>query len=793
VRRFSQVAVAVGLLAAAALAPSTSRPGGATVGNTVTTSVVSGATRYDTARLAALTAFPAGATDAVLASGQNFPDGLAAATLAGALGAPLLLTPLGALDPDTTNALTALKVKTVHVVGGTSAVSAKVINQLTTAGYTVPPAISGPDRYATAAAIAKAAAAIKPAGTVGGLKVAILATGLNFPDALAAGPAAYFGHLPILLTDPNTLSASASSAITSQGITGVIIVGGDNAVSSAVETAVQALTVGGSPVATARIDGATRFATATAMDDLETAPVADGGLGMSADNVVLASGLNFPDALVAAELASPIVLDDPLPPPTVAWLTANGPAISNIEALGGPNAVSAADLVAAQAAASVFPRSATIAAVAGGVSFTVTFAGPVAPPTPANFTINGSAAGAGISAVWPGPTPTSYVVQTANVLNPGDVVALNASAPPVFIAGGPVPATSATVAASAPPILTDALFFVGGSAVALHFSKPVSTASLAAGLTLTSSAGAVLDTTTAHWTLSADSTTVTIPVTTHAVGSGDKLALAGTIVDLTPGTALGLVDPTTLTASATPAAPTLESAQVGSTANAPGSTTFTHTSDTSGTGPLPMGDTIVVQARPGSAADGVNGAQYKLQFAAPGPGSTVVVASAASSGVTTLTITVPSTSGAYTSGSALATALNASAVFGPLFIATGSGTADFNTTVASTAAQAIVGGTSTSTVLVNLSAPVDPPPGAYPATVTNSIEDLARYSVSSGASVTRAYPLDDWAAPSVVDLSVTATTPAQALVTGTTTVTYGGAASGFGGNALATPATVTTS
>ena len=792
-RRFSKVAVAGVLLAAASVAPSTSRPGGAAVGNTVTTSVVSGATRYDTARLAALSAFPAGATDAVLASGQNFPDGLAAASLAGALGAPLLLTPSRALDPDTTSALTALKVKTVHVVGGTNAVSASVVHQLASAGYTVPAAISGADRYSTAAAIAAAAAAIKLVGTVGGLKTAILATGLNFPDALAAGPASYFGHLPILLTDPNTLSASASSAITLLGVTGVIIMGGDNAVSSAVETAVQALTVGGNPVATARIDGPTRFATATAMDDLEVTPVASGGLGMSAENVALASGLNFPDALIAAELTSPIVLDDPLPPETVAWLTANGPAISNIEGLGGPNAVPAADLVAARAAASVFPRSATIAAVAGGVSFTVTFAGPVLPPTVANFSINGGAGGAGISAVWPGPTPTSYVVQTANVINAGDVFAINAAAPPIFVGGGPVPATSTTVAASTAPTLTDSLFYVGGSAVALQFSKPVSSASLAAGLTLTSSAGAVLDTTAAHWTLSADSTTVTIPVTTHAIGSGDKLALAGTILDLTPGTALALADPTTLTAAVTPAAPTLESAQVASTSNAPGSTTFSHTSDASATGPLPMGDTIVVQARPGSAADGTNGAQYKLQFAAPGAGSTVQVASAVSSGVTTLTITVPSTAGDYTTGAALANALNASSVFGPLFIATGSGTADLNTTVASTAAQAVAGGTSTSTVLVDFTSAMVPPAGAFPGAVSGTVEDLAKYSVSGGAAVTAAYPLDSWAAPSAVLLSVTATTAGQALVRGTTTVTFGGTAHDFGGNALTTPATVTTS
>jgi hypothetical protein len=73
------------------------------------------------------------------------------------------------------------------------------------------------------------------------------------------------------------------------------------------------------------------------------------------------------------------------------------------------------------------------------------------------------------------------------------------------------------------------------------------------------------------------------------------------------------------------------------------------------------------------------------------------------------------------------------------------------------------------------------------------VEDLAKYSVSSGAVVTRAYPLDSWAAPSVVELSVTATSPTQALVAGTTTVTFNGAATDFGGNALTSPATVTMS
>ncbi|HVM65533.1 MAG TPA: cell wall-binding repeat-containing protein, partial [Acidimicrobiales bacterium] len=524
----------VAALAGAVALPMVARPLAADVqGGPVATSVIAGTTRYDTARLAALAAFPNGATNAVVASGEDFPDGLSAAALAGALNAPLLLTPTAALDADTTLALTSLKAKTVYVVGGTSAVSAHVVSQLTTAGYTVPTPISGADRYATAAAVASAAAGVTPVGTIGGKKTAILATGLNFPDALSAGAASFVGHLPILLTDPGTLSPAASTAITSLGVTNVLIMGGTTAISNAVEASVQALTVNGANVTTTRVQGPTRFATATAMATLEMMPGSSGGLGMKATTTVLASGMNFPDALVASELASPVVLTaGVLPPETAAFLTANGASIAMILALGGPNAVPPATLTAAQAAATASPRPVVLNAVAGGVSFTAVFAQPVVTPTPANFTVNGGAAGAGVSAVQPGPTPLSYVVQTTNILNPGDVVAVNAAAPPMTLAGTAVQATSTTVPPSAAPRLTGSAFATGGTAIELQFSKPVSTASLASGLTLTSSASAALDTTTSHWTLSADSTAVTIPVTGHAIGTGDTLTLAATIVDL---------------------------------------------------------------------------------------------------------------------------------------------------------------------------------------------------------------------------------------------------------------------
>jgi len=788
----SALAVLAGVVASGAPHPL----GATVVSSTVTTSAVSGADRYDTARLAALAAFPSGANEVVLASGVNFPDGLAAASLAGALGAPLLLTPPAALAPETISALTALKVKTVQIVGGTNAVSSGVISQLTTAGYTVPTAIAGTDRYGTAAAIAAAAVAVKAVGTVGGQKTAILAGGVNFPDALAAGAASYVGNIPILLTDPNTLSSAASSEITTLGVTHVIIMGGTNAVSSTVEAVVRALTVNSVNVTTTREQGSTRFGTAAAMATWEITPTAAGGLGMPPTNIVLASGLNFPDALVSAELTSPVLFDgNGLPGETAGFLTANGSSISSIEALGGPNAVPPADLAAAQAAASSTPRSVTISAVASGVSFAVAFSQAVNTPVATNFTINGGAAGAGISAVWAGRTATSYIVLTSNVLDAGDVIAVNSASPPTTLTGTAVQPTTFTVPANLAPSLTGSIFITGGSAIELQFSKPVSTTSLASGLTLTSSGGATLDTTTSHWALSQDSAEVTIPVTAHTIGSGDSLTLANSIVDLTSGTALALSNPQTIHPATSGTAPTISSVHVVSTISGGGGWVFNHTSDASGTGPLPSGDQLTMASRPGSAAAGVGGANYKIAFAAPGAGSTVSVASATSSGVTTVTITVPSTAGDYTSGAALATALNGVAAFNSLFIATGTGSADLNTTVANTAAQAeVISGASTSNIVVTLSSPVVPPSGPYTtATLTNTIDDFNKWTVSGGAVVTQAYPLDDWAAPGVIELSVTASTSAQLIVTGTTTVTFNGTASGFGGNAVATPATATTS
>ena len=58
-----------------------------------------------------------------------------------------------------------------------------------------------------------------------------MATGANFPDALAAGPVAGRRLSPLLLVDQGAVSASQWLSSRSDSISGALIVGGENAIS----------------------------------------------------------------------------------------------------------------------------------------------------------------------------------------------------------------------------------------------------------------------------------------------------------------------------------------------------------------------------------------------------------------------------------------------------------------------------------------------------------------------------------------------------------------------------------
>jgi putative cell wall-binding protein len=340
--------VAVGLLAGAlamfgvALAPQA----GATT--TVTNERLAGATRYGTAAAISANAAFAAPTTAIIATGENFPDALAAASLAGANAqAPIVLTEKAAYTAEAKSALAALKAKgvtAVTIVGGSAAVSDTVETAIKGDGFTVS-RVAGDDRYETAAAIATAANTKAAAAPIGGLKAALIATGTNYPDALAGGPAAYANKLPLLLVN-DTVPTETANAIATLGIKKVYILGGTAAVSSAVEA--QLVLATGNPAT--RIAGTDRFATAAAIGDFEQATLA-----FPVTSAILATGINFPDALASGplggQLKAPIVLTASLPDASKAWLDKNSKTITKLYVAGGTASVDDATVTAAVTAA----------------------------------------------------------------------------------------------------------------------------------------------------------------------------------------------------------------------------------------------------------------------------------------------------------------------------------------------------------------------------------------------------------------------------------------------------------
>lgn len=170
----------------------------------------------------------------VLASATNFPDALAGAAYAATTDAPVLLTAPTGLDPRVRDFIAALGDGVeVHVAGGTAAVSDAVLAELASLGVRVE-RLSGDDRYDTAVEIAEA---LFPAPTA-----VALATGLNFPDALAGAAAAGRRDAPVVLVG-DELPDSVRDYLKRNASTvkAVYVLGGEGVVSPEVMAEVQAI------------------------------------------------------------------------------------------------------------------------------------------------------------------------------------------------------------------------------------------------------------------------------------------------------------------------------------------------------------------------------------------------------------------------------------------------------------------------------------------------------------------------------------------------------------------------
>jgi putative cell wall-binding protein len=177
---------------------------------------LAGSDRYATSRAVAEhiigegePAFPV--TEAFVARGDLFPDALALSPYAYGQAWPVLLTRPDSLPASTEGAITSLGLDTFYIAGGTGAVSSQVENRLDVLGESVE-RFGGSDRYGTALALALKAQDADWAdfGFVG------LATGLDFPDALAGGGRCGYEHGVLMLTRPDALPEGVAAAISAR-------------------------------------------------------------------------------------------------------------------------------------------------------------------------------------------------------------------------------------------------------------------------------------------------------------------------------------------------------------------------------------------------------------------------------------------------------------------------------------------------------------------------------------------------------------------------------------------------
>ncbi|MGB4593028.1 MAG: cell wall-binding repeat-containing protein [Coriobacteriia bacterium] len=256
---------------------------------------IEGTNRYSTAVAASASAFDTGTVDTVvIASGEDWPDALGAAALAGAVDGPVLLTQRGALPTEVRREILRLGASEVIVAGGEGAISSAVLAQLEEMEGVSARRIPGGDRYATSAAIARETVRLAETGGFDG--TVFIATGENFPDALAASPLAAASGRPILLTEGDRLSAETSSAISTMAAHRAVILGGTGPVSSAVEASLTHVLASGEVT---RVAGRDRYETAASVAAMG---VAECGLGY--DGLAIATGEDFPDALAGGVMAA---------------------------------------------------------------------------------------------------------------------------------------------------------------------------------------------------------------------------------------------------------------------------------------------------------------------------------------------------------------------------------------------------------------------------------------------------------------------------------------------------------
>lgn len=261
----------------------------------------------------------------VLASKDGYWDALSASALAGALKAPVLLSGRDALPQETIDQLQRLGTKRAYLVGGRSVMSNSVVDQLHALGISTV-TVAGKRAQDTSNMVAR---------KLPSSDVCFIATSWGYQDALSASSFAYAKKAPIFLAnDAGMLDRSTLACIRSKNFKRVVLIGGESVLAPAL---VQQLNQAG-------VKNIQRIAGETAYDT--SALFAQWALnhGMRANNMAIATGYGYEDALVGAALCGKkgsvmVLADDSNTTAVDLIVDAQKNKISNYYILGGQSVV----------------------------------------------------------------------------------------------------------------------------------------------------------------------------------------------------------------------------------------------------------------------------------------------------------------------------------------------------------------------------------------------------------------------------------------------------------------------
>jgi len=184
--------------------------------------VLAGVDRFETSRLIAQYAF-AGSRSAYVATGSTFPDALSAGAAAGSRRVPVVLvnSNVPTVDQATANLLAGMT--DIAVVGGPAAIPDSLVSSMAPLSPNGIRRVAGDDRFLTSVAINNDA--FSTAST------AYLATGVEFPDALAGAAGAGATASPLYVSHTNCVPPAVKSSIIAKGASNVVLLGGPVALS----------------------------------------------------------------------------------------------------------------------------------------------------------------------------------------------------------------------------------------------------------------------------------------------------------------------------------------------------------------------------------------------------------------------------------------------------------------------------------------------------------------------------------------------------------------------------------